>query len=352
MIDPAHKETDEILKALEKRITAEYRQAEKEIQAKLDDYIRRFEKKDATWQKWVKQGKKTQEEYEKWRIGQIAIGKRWEEMKQTIAEDLSHVNLIARSIVDEHMPEVYALNHDYGTFEVETGSLIDTSYTLYSRESIEFLMKNNPQILPDPGKELNRRIYNGLDVRWNRQQLQSVMIQSILQGESIPAIADRLAEKVGERNRAAAIRNARTMTTGVEAAGRIDAYKRAEDMGIDMQQEWLAVHDQRTRHEHRLLDYQRVPVGQPFIVPTTGEKIRYPGDPDAAGYLIYNCRCTVRGVVAGLEPQSRKYRSDEKLEGMTWEEWKEAKAESNPITLPEEKAENIKWSYIAEYRKK
>lgn len=348
MSDPAHDKTEALLAALEKRITEEYRQAEQEIQARLDDYLKRFKKKDETWRKWVKQGKKTKKEYNDWRIGQIAMGKRWREMKQTIAEDMANANQIARSIMFGHMPEVYAINHDFGTFEVEKGSMIDTSYTLYNREAVEHILKDR-KIYPGPGKETLESIEKGEIIRWNKKQVQSVMLQSILQGESIPGIATRLAKKVGESNRKAAIRNARTMTTGVEAAGRIDAYKRAERLGVDMVQEWLAAHDLRTRHAHRMLDGQRRPVGHPFEV--DGYEIRYPGDPNAPGYLIYNCRCTVRGIVAGLEPQARKYRSDADLGGMTWEEWREQKkSESNPITLPEEKARAIKWSYIKEYR--
>lgn len=348
MSDPGHIETEVLLKALEKRITEEFQQAEAEIRAKLEDYLRRFDKKDKTWRKWVKEGVKTKEEYKKWRIGQLAVGKRWKEMRQTIAEDLANANLIAKSIVDGYMPEVYAINHDYGTFEVEKGSMIDTSYTLYSRESFEYLLRYDPEILPEPGTKLKDLIKEGKEIRWNRKQIQSVMIQSIVQGESIPAIADRLALEVGEKNRKAAIRNARTMTTGVEAAGRVDAYKRAENMGIDMVQMWVATHDQRTRHSHRILDGEQRVVGGVF-----SNGCRYPGDPECKNPgEIYNCRCTLRGIVAGLEPQSRKYRSEEGLEGMTWEEWKEAKPRSNPITLPEEKAKNIKWRYIAEYRRK
>ena len=348
MSDPAHDETEALLSALEKRITTEYRQAEREVQAKLDDYLKRFKKKDETWRKWVKDGKKTKKQYNDWRIGQIAMGKRWREMKQTIAEDMANANQIARSIIASHMPKVYALNHAYGTFEAEEGSMIDTSYTLYNREAVEHILKDR-KIYPGPGKQTLEAINNGEIIRWNKQQVQSVMLQSIIQGESIHDIATRLAKKVGESNRKAAIRNARTMTTGVEAAGRIDAYKRAERLGVDMLQEWRAVYDLRTRHAHRMLDGQRQKVGDPFEV--DGYKIRYPGDPNAPGYLIYNCRCAVRGIVAGLEPQARKYRSNEALGGMTWEQWRNGKeAESNPITLPEEKAKAIKWSYIKEYR--
>ena len=354
LYDPAYRETERIIAALEYRLNKEYAKAIKEVQEKLDDYLERFKKKDDTWRAWVndvkddkKEYKKRLAEYQKWRTGQIAVGKRWREMRQSLAEDYTHTNEIARSIALEHMPDVYALNHNYGTFEVEKGSRLDTSYTLYDRSTVEYLLRDNPELLPHPGKDLTKRIYNALDVRWNRQQIQAVMLQSLLQGESIPQIATRLSKEVGEKNRKAAIRDARTMATGAQNAGRIDSYRRAEAMGIKMRQQWLAAHDGRTRHSHRMVDYEIRAVGEMF-----SNGCRFPGDPSAPPAESYNCRCALRGLVDGLEPQARKYHDFDNIEGMTYDEWKKAKSESNPITLPEEKGEAIRNAYIAEYRHK
>lgn len=349
--DPANDETERLLAELEKKISKEYAQAQKEVQEKLDDYLRRFRLKDQKWQEWVADGTKTAAEHKQWRIGQMAVGKRWESLKQTIAEDYAHTDQIARSIVNGYMPEVYAINFNYGTYEAEVGAKVNTSFTLYDRQTVERIMRNNPDLLPAPGKKVSKAIAEGKAVRWNKQLIQSVMTQGILQGESIPKLATRLAKEVGDSDRKAAIRNARTMTTGAQNAGRVDSYKRAEGMGINMEQEWRATLDMRTRHEHRQLDGQRQKVGEPFTV--DGYEILFPGDPSAEGFLIYNCRCTLRGVVAGLEPQARKYRDESAIDGLTYEEWKAQKqSKSNPITLPEEKGEAIAESYRRKYRRK
>lgn len=344
--DPAHAETEKIILEMEKRLAKEYAVAERDVQAKIDDYFDRFRLKDQKWREWVKDGTKTKQEYQQWRIGQMAVGKRWENMKETIAEDYHHANDIARSIVRGYLPEVYATNFNYGTYEAEIGAKIDTSFTLYSRESVERIMRDDPKLLPDPGRKKKAEIAAGKDIAWNRQQVQSVMIQGILQGESIPKLANRLAKEVGERDHRAAIRNARTMATSAQNAGRVDAYKRAESMGIDMVQEWRATLDMRTRHEHRIIDGERQPVGEKF-----SNGCKYPGDPSGSPNEIYNCRCTLRGVVKGLEPQARKMRDESAIEGMTYDEWKASKVEKpNPITLPEEKGEAIAESYRAQYR--
>lgn len=325
-MDYAHEQTDEMLARIERRISREYRKAEKETAQKLNDYLDSFRAKDKIWEQWVKDGKKTQEEWNNWRTGQMAMGQRWEDMRQSLAEDMHHTNEIAGNIVNGHVPDVYALNHNYGTYEIESGLGIDTSYTLYDRQTVERLMRDDPQMLPPPGKRVSERIRDGLDVRWNNQQIQSAMMQSILQGESIGQIATRLATTVGEKNRAAALRNARTMTTGAQNAGRVDSYKRAQDMGIKMRQQWVATLDGRTRHEHRMLDGETAEVGEPFKV--EDEEIRFPGDPAAPGYLVYNCRCTLIAALEGFENDlsDTSIRYADKLNGMTYEEWREAKS--------------------------
>ena len=346
MADAGHEKTEEILKDIEKRLKREYKQAVEEVQAKLDDYLEKFEIKDKTWQRWVDEGKKTEEEYQQWRVGQIAIGERWEEMRDSLAEDYHNANLIAKSIVDGYMPEVYALNHNYGTYQIEHDAKVNTSYTLYDRQTAERLMRDNPQLLPNPGKKLSKRIANGLDVRWNRQQIQSVMMQSLLQGESIPKIAQRLADKVGDSNYKAAIRNARTMATCAQNAGRIDSYKRAQEMGIENEKQWLATLDGRTRHSHRAIDHETQPIEEKF-----SNGCLYPCDPSGDPSEVWNCRCTLRSIVKGLQPQAYKYRDLSDIGG-DYDEWKNSKEkpDSNPIDLPVKKANAIKNSYIKKYR--
>lgn len=348
MNDPAHKETDRLLKEMEKRIAREYQQAEKEVSAKLADYLRRFKIKDKTWNLWVKTGQKTKKEYQEWRLGQMAIGARWEELRQNLADDYHNANQIAKSIINGYMPEVYAINHNYATYEVENQSMIDTSYTLYDRQTVERIMRDNPDLLPPPGKKVSANIAAGKDIRWNNQIIQSVMMQSLLQGESIGKIATRLAEAVGDSNRKAAIRNARTMTTGAENAGRVAGYRRAKAMGIKMKQQWFAIMDNRTRHEHRQLDGQIVEVGEPFAV--DGKKIRFPGDPEAPGHLIWNCRCTLIGALDRFDNDISDRRNPE-LGSMTYEEWKkEKKSTSRPLEDIDRAERIIKGAYINEYR--
>ena len=347
MADAGYEETEKLLKALEIRISKEYKQASEEAQKKLDDYLRRFETKDKLKKKALDAKLISKHDYTEWRKQQIMVQERWTALRDELAEDYHNANKIAKSITKGYMPEVYAINHNYGTYQVERDAGVNTSYTLYNAEAVERLMKDNPQLLPDPGKRVTERIANGLDVRWNRQQIQSVMMQSILLGDSIPEIAHRLAFKVGDSNHKAAIRNARTMTTGAQNAGRLDSYKRAEKMGVEMEgQMWIATLDERTRHSHRNLDGEIQPIGHEF-----SNGCRYPGDPFGAPQEVWNCRCSTRAIVEGLESKSHATRDLSATDSGDYEEWKKGHSKPNPIDLPEKKARAIKQSYINEYNK-
>ena len=350
--DPAHMETEATLKRMEAKIAKEYKQASEEMQAKIDDYWARYKLKDQKWQEWVDDGKKTAKEYMAWQKQQLIVGKSWESLKDSLAEDMHNANVIAKEIALSYQPEIFANNFNYAMYEIEmSGHLNISNFTLYDKNTVNRLLSENPDFIPPMGRKAKDNIAKGLDIPWNKQQVQSCVLQGILQGESIPQLSKRLATTVSEKNYKSAIRNARTMTTGVQNAGRMESYKRAEAMGIDMEVEWRATLDNRTRHEHRQLDGQRQPVGEPFEV--HGIKIEYAGDPHAPASMIYNCRCTLRGIVAGLEPRARKYRDDSAIDGMTYAEWKaEKKSESNPITLQEEKGKAIAEKYRREYRRK
>ena len=329
-MDDGHYLTELILRETEADVNRVYRQAVDEVSKKLDEYLRKFKVKDLIKQQQLQRGEITLAEYNYWKTGQIAIGQRWEEMKNTLAQDLHNANNLARSVVKGHMPDVYAVNHDYATFQVEKESLVDTSYTLYNRQAVERLIRDQPDVLPEPGLKMREKLAANKDIAWQRGQIQSVMTQTILQGESIPNMAKRICTTLGEKNRKAAIRYARTATTSVQNAGRVDAYKRAQGMGIDLEQEWLATLDKRTRHEHRFLDGQHVKVGEPFHV--DGYEIKFPGDPEAPGYLIWNCRCTLVPRVDGVD-QSNAPRNS-KLGNMSYDEWKHEHDKPMEVSIP------------------
>lgn len=121
-------------------------------------------------------------------------------------------------------------------------------------------------------------------------------------GEGIPALADRV-EKVLSATQTdqwptRAVTVARTETIGALNAGRFDSFAAVSDViGEDLQQQWLATSDARTRKTHHAADLQRVPVGGYFTVGSAD--LRFPGDPRGPAKEVIQCRCSTLLVKPG-----------------------------------------------------
>lgn len=350
-LDQGRKETDQTLLRLESEIRKTYTKAQKELKAKMDEYFRLFAIKDKTKRDQLMRGVITQEEYNNWRIGQIAIGKRWQAMVDNVADDLVHTEQIAKSITYGYMAEIYAINMNFATFDIEKKLQVDTSFVLYNREAIERILRDQPMLLPAPGRQMQRRIASGEAVKWHKGQIQSVTMQSLIQGESIPHMADRISDELCVADRKAAIRYARTAATESENAGRLDSFHRMQSLGIPVKKTWLAVLDGRTRHAHRELDGVTVPADKPFH--NSLGKIMYPGDPEASGSNIWNCRCMLVSDIEGFETDwtDLSLMHTSKLGDMTYAEWKKEHGVSQSILKPDNVAAIMKARYIADYRR-
>lgn len=335
MSDFPHDETDKELEKLEKKINRYYKQAVKEMKEKLKEQTKKYEKERMWWIQQIKDGKKTQEEFETWLKVKAMEKDRVQSIVSTLSRDLSNSRSLAYSAINKHLPEVYAINANGTAYQLEYGIQMDMSFTLYDRQTVERLIKDNPKLLPkgDPPKNAKK---------WSEAKLRNELTQGILQGESNQNIAKRL-ERVFGMDENASIRNARTMTTSAECAGRFDSYKRANKMGLGLTKVWVATLDDRTRHEHRLLDGQRKEVDEPFEV--DGYELMYPADPAGEPYLVYNCRCTTIAQVKGFEYDINEVRN---VRGgySSYEEWKHAKEKKEPffgnqgsIPLPSEPIE-------------
>ena len=330
MPDYAHKKTDDMIAKLEKKIKSDYRKANKECKAKAKEHFAKFAKKDNEMSAKVKAGEITQQEYKAWRVGQMATGKRWNDMCDQLAKDYTNADKIARSTVQGHMAEAYALNRNYGMYQVEKAAKINTSFTLYDRRTVERLWRDNPKLMPSPPK-----LKTSKAISWNNRHIRSALTQGILQGESIPKIADRM-DRVAGAGYSAAVRAARTSMTGAQNAGRLDSYEEAADMGIKMTKMWLATLDDRTRASHIEMDGETVPIDEPF-----SNGLMFPADPDGDDPAeIYNCRCTMVSQIEGFErdPSDMGWRNDSKLDGMSYEDWKGEKASALSIPEPKPKA--------------
>lgn len=321
--DAGQKEIDELLERIKYELLKQYTTASQDMQKKLEAYLEQFDIEDAYQRRLLDAGKITDDEYADWRKRKMLVGSRWRQMRDVLAQDATNTDTIALSIIKGHMPSAYAIGHNYGTYMIESGLGIDTSYTLYDRQTVERLVRENPKLMPDPSPrgKTAKKLRENKDLIWNKDHIQGQIVQGIVQGEPLHDIAKRM-QNVTDMDNRAANRNAATMMTSAHNGGRVDSFKRAESMGIQLKKKWLATLDGHTRHAHKLLDGQEQDTDKPFK--SELGNIMFPGDPNANPRNVWNCRCTLISQLKGFERDTSdlSLRHDDNLKGQSYEEWK------------------------------
>lgn len=296
-MDKGHATTDKYLLTMEKRLTGIYSRANKEIGKKLKEYLAELEPREKELKDAIESAKspelreKAEEAYQTFITGKTLRSGRFNELSRQYANELLKVNQTAAEYVNDRMSAIYATNYNAVGGDIAS-KVRGYSFELVDASTVKSLATKDKTLLP-------YKVVDGKkDVRWNTKQVNSEVLQGILQGESIPNIAKRL-QNVTEMNLASSIRNARTSTTSAQNRGRMDSFHRAEEMGVKLLKVWLSTNDPRTREEHVELDGQEREIDEPFEN-SLGE-IMYPGDPDADPANVYNCRCTMITKVVGFD---------------------------------------------------
>ena len=296
--DEGRRLTDAELEALENRIRDMYGNAAKNLRQIIDEYFANFRLRDEEMQKLigtVVNGREwTEEDYKQWRLAQMGRGERFEALRDKLAERLTNANEVAISYVNDATPGIYTLNRNYAAYEVSDAG---GDFTLYDEQTVRRLIVEQPDLMPYYPKE--KAVRRGIDLEFGKKQITNAVTAGILMGRSSRGIAADLRRRIIDMSVESAIRAARTAVTAAENGGRQATYEKAAEMGIEMQREWIATKDHRTREWHGMADGQRVGVDEAFTV--GGEKLMFPGDKShgASGWNIYNCRCAVRGVIKG-----------------------------------------------------
>lgn len=327
--DDGHKETERQLQQLEKRIEKEFQTAANDLQKKIDDYFKRFQKRDNAKKKDMESGKITKEEYKQWRLNQIAQGRRFEALRDHIAERMTKAHEVAVAYINDATPGIYSLNRNFAAYTIEQATDA-IAFDLWDEQTVRQLLVTQPETMPYyPPK---RAVQRNIDLAYGKRMVTNQVTQAIIQGESIPQLTKRLQRNIPTMSMVSAIRAARTAMTAAQNAGRQDSYAAAEKMGIKLKKMWMATLDNRTRHAHQQLDGQIVGVNDDFTV--DGYKLKFPGDKNAPGYLVYNCRCTMIADLAEIHGTGKRRARGEDgknvvIENMTYAQWEEWKKKQN-----------------------
>lgn len=285
--DPGQTAADQATAKLEKELKKVYGQAVKEMTAKMKAFTDKYGPDMKKLEQEYANGTISKEDYA-W-----LMQKKLEEsgLKQQIDQlsgVITNANQKAMGMVNGQMVGVFAENANFQSYQLSKGTKMNLMFSVYDEHTAEKLIKEKPELLP-------RKIVNGQkDKAWNRTKIANSVTQAVLQGESIPNLAKRIAMETGETNMKAMNRYARTAMTSAQNSGRMEMLHRAENMGIKCKKVWLATLDSRTRDAHAKLDGQSVNVDEPFH--TDFGDLMYPGDMGSDGSVpanLYNCRCTL-----------------------------------------------------------
>ena len=329
-MDEAHEAVDAEIKELAKKINSEYREAAKRVTEQLKRGLREYERdrraKSAEYAERISrltdQDAKDAlaREFQAWRDAALAEATAREDLLAKINYEILDADKLAREIVAGRTGEVFSANVAWGTWQVERGlGSTCTAWTLYDQDTVARLLSENPDLYPVPDLDVQKAW------RWNAQHLQSTITQAAASGSSVDDIAKDL-RRVMAMNVRDSVRVARTAMTGAENAGRVNAYQRAQSMGIELEQMWLATLDGRTRPSHRAIDGESVPVNGTF-----SNGCKFPGDPSGPAAEVMNCRCTLIANLRGFERDARTLggRWSRLPDGMTYKQWKEMKGKQN-----------------------
>lgn len=308
---------DEQLEELQEKIANLYTKATYELDEKLSEYFKQYEKRDAEMLAQLAAGEITDKQYTEWRRGTIIGQESWFNMRDKLAQDLTHSDEMAIAMINDTMPSVYSSSYNFGAFMMEEQSAVanvDLSpFTIYNADAVKILMAEDPDLLPSLNVDKNR------DLQWNREHIQSAVAQGIIQGDSMDKIASRL-QQVTAMDKNAAMRNARTATNGVENAGRQAAADRCVRNGIPMVKEWNAVHDARTRDTHLLIDGEQREEDEKF-----SNGLLYAGDPQGNPAEVYNCRCATLHFIKGIDHSKDMELYDKFMQEEYYDDWLRAK---------------------------
>ena len=280
---------------MEKKLQTTYKQAKKELEDKWFEFmnVQGAKVKDMQNEYYMlKRQGKTKEAKE---LGkQLGIEKHkltlenthYKQMVDETTTKLANTNQIAVAYINGQMPDIYVTNYN-DAFKNLVSGFKGVSYELVDEHTVRSLINDNKLRLPT--KHLNRK----KDKRWNAKQINSSILQGIIQGEPIDKMAERILPIV-DNNETASVRTARTMTTNCENKGRQDRLEEFSKQGLKVYKIWLATDDDRTRDSHREMNGEKVPYDEEFP-----NELMYPGDENGDPSEVYNCRCTMTTEIQG-----------------------------------------------------
>lgn len=237
---------------------------------------------------------------------------RLKQLTDEIVEKLQEVYPQTKSVIENFKQEQFETGYYGGYYTVEESQQADLPIAFLPDDVIRSAVRR-----PVASKTLSERLYKARNRLANRSQ--GAITSGILQGHGYAEIASVISSN-SEANYRQALRIARTEGGRMRTQARQNSYEEMEKVGCDLQKQWLAALDRKTRKSHGHLDGQRVKIDEFFV--SDGYKAIGPRCFGVAGMDI-NCRCTTITIVDGINPDYRRdNETGEKIAFRTYDQWK------------------------------
>lgn len=292
------KKQDKELIYLEQRISALYEEASHDITEEYERFWESYQLEYDNRLAMVESGEITEDSFQRWCRNQIFQSNRYQAMIRMLTDVLVNADVAAMAAVNEQLPFTLAESYDFisslGFEAADRAGITVGTFQIYNAESVQAIIRDNPDLLPSvdlPEDEL-----------WNRNHINREITQAIIQGDTMPQIAQRL-QRVAQMDNNAAIRNARTSMTAAENLGRTESASRLRQRGVPITEIWSATKDSRTRDSHLLLDgtTRDEKTGKFGVGIIEKPYLRFPADPEGQAKEIYNCRCRLNVNLLGID---------------------------------------------------
>src|SRR5699024_5833929 len=145
--DEAHELTEKQLQALEKRVAKVYIEAKENLDETVRAYFEGFRRRDEAMKKRLDAGEISEEYYKQWRLNQIGRGRRFEDLRDKLAERFTNAYETAIAYVNDATPGIYSLNRNYAAYTIER-AVGDVGFTLWDEQTVKRLIVEEPDVMP------------------------------------------------------------------------------------------------------------------------------------------------------------------------------------------------------------
>ncbi|MFK4936069.1 phage minor head protein [Lactococcus garvieae] len=177
-------------------------------------------------------------------------------------------------------------------YSIESKYNVNLNFSFLDDSYLKALMNS-----PVAGKTLSQRLYK------HRSRLAKQVSDAIARGMTFGYSYSRIAQEIATISEASyrqALTIARTEGGRIRSNTTQQGYEEAKAKGVDLQKQWMATLDVRTRQDHSKLDGQIRDIDEPFEV--NGYEGQGPRLFGVAEEDI-NCRCTTVTIVNGIAPK-------------------------------------------------